>query len=111
MERKHKCKNAAAWGSAQWVATYRWSEMDRKRRARAEKVVAAAFPEQFRRLKEAPRVCCACTALAKSMGDVGIVLPKKLQAIKDRSYGTAHSIETAIRDEVFGRLLLAAWGL
>lgn len=108
MDRK-KGKNAAAWGTPQWVATYRWSTMDRKRRRRAERVVGA---EVVKGLKERVHTCCLARSLEGLSADYGAGLPsRKDLANLERALLTVDRYERMLLDSAFAYALAKAWCL
>lgn len=103
-------KNAAPWGTPNWIATFPYSRMDRKRRKRAERVVgeetvkdifggpsvAKLLPE-YRRIAE--RYCGT------------LLFPKKLVDKVHKALRTLDDFEIVLLDKVFGHALAKAWGL
>ena len=109
-DRKEHGKNAAPWGTLNWIATYPYSQMDRKRRKRAERVVGAATvkdifggPSAAKLLPEYRRVA------EKYFGSA--MFPKNLVNKVHKALRTLDDFEIALLDEAFGRALAIAWGL
>lgn len=105
---KTKGKDAAKWGSANWIATYPWSRMDRKRRARAERAVGE---ETVKDLKAGPFTCCLMTRLEQVMDKYGVPISKPAQRKLEKLLLDLSAIERAIYDAAFGSALAKKWGV
>lgn len=105
-DKEIKTKNAARWGTPNWIATWPWSRMDRKRRRRAERAVGE---ETVKDLKSGPFTCCLMSRLETVMSKYGVRLPAKVQKKLETALLTASGIERDIYDEAFGRALATAW--
>lgn len=110
MEDMKKGKNAAPWGTPDWIATFPYSRMDRKRRKRAERVVGAATvkdifggPSVAKLLPEYRRVAEKYCRSA--------MLPKKLVDEVYKALRTLDDFEITLLDKAFGCALAAKWGL
>lgn len=108
MKKEPTSKNAAKWGTIQWIKTYRYSTMDRKRRRRAEKAVG---PEVMAGLSEGPHTCCLGARLCEVVKKYKLTLGAKNAAKLNAALGTVSAFENAIYDEAFGLELKKAWGL
>lgn len=109
MEKKDTAKKAAPkWGTAEWIRTYRFSKMDRKRRARAKKAVGPEFMKEF---TEGPHTCCLLVKIDKLMTKYGVRLAKSDMAKFEKALVAVSDYEAAVYDEMFGRKLAQVWGL
>jgi len=95
-----KTRDAAPWGSAQWIAAHPWSGTDRRRRRR----VLAALPQDFAEL------------LAQDKGHVTWLraLMCKAPAATDRSVRRANRADAAARDcvdSLVADALAKVWGV
>lgn len=107
-DKKERGRNAAPWGTLNWISTYPYSKMDRKRRKRAERAVG---PEAMDYFHKGPFSCCLVTRMDEVMQKYGLVLPKKCMARLEKALITVSNIERCLYDEAFGRALAIAWGL
>lgn len=101
-----KSKDAARWGTPNWIATWPWSKMDRKRRKRAERAVGPEFMADF---NKGPYTCCVANRIEAMKSKYGIALPAKVQNKLEKALLTVNDIEHQIYDEAFGRALATAW--
>lgn len=107
-DKKERGKNAAAWGSLNWIFTYPYSKMDRKRRKRAERAVG---PEVMADLHKGPFTCCLVERMHDVMQKYNVSLDKKSQARLEKAVLTVSYTENCLYDAAFGQALAKAWGL
>lgn len=103
-----KSKNAAPWGTPNWIATYPYSRMDRKRRKRAER---AAGAEAVDDIFGGPSVCESIEEIARLCERYGVTLAKSAESRMRKSLAVLADVEAAVRDAAFGSALAKAWGL
>lgn len=108
MKNGEKPKNAAPWGTLNWIATYPYSQMDRKRRKRAERAVGE---ETVKDILKGPTFCAAATELARICGKYGVTMTKSEERKLMKSLGYVLDLQLAVRDAAFGSALATAWGL
>lgn len=107
MEKKDTAKKAAPkWGTAEWIRTYRFSTMDRKRRARVRKAIGE---REWEELLDGPHTCCLTMKLDKVIDAFGIKLGKKNMQTLERALVTVSAFEKAIYDEAVAFMLAKAW--
>lgn len=108
MKDNRKSKNAAPWGTLNWIATYPYSRMDRKRRKRAERAVGEKTVED---ILKGPTFCGAAMELARVCGKYGVAMSKSAERKLTKSLDVMLGLQAAVRDAAFGRALAKAWGL
>ena len=106
MNKETRNRNAAQWGSIQWIMTYPYSRMDRKRRRRAEKAVDQ---EALKALREGPHTCCLSRKMLATAKAYGVNLAKKDTERLVKALETVGGYENAIYDCAFADLLGKAW--
>lgn len=111
MKKEPTSKNAATWGTIQWIQTFPYSRMDRKRRKRAEKAVEKAFPGLLGMWRQRPHTCCVQDALNIVLEQFRISLCRSHLNQLNKALRTVAQFESAIYDEAFGQALKKAWGL
>lgn len=109
MEKKDTAKKAAPkWGTAEWIRAYRFSKMDRKRRARVKKAISGEdFDDLF--ASGRPHVCCLAKAVDGVMERYGIKLAKKDAEKVSRAFDAIADFEVGLYDEAVGKALARAW--
>ena len=108
MKKDDAAKAAPKWGTAEWIKTYRFSTMDRKRRARVKKAIGE---EAWKEIVEGPHTCCLLTKLEKVMDGNNVVLAKKDQQAFEKALCTVAKYETVVYDAAIASKLAAAWKL
>lgn len=108
MKKDNAAKAAPKWGTAEWIKTYRFSTMDRKRRARVRKAIGE---KEWEELVSGPHACCLMTKLDKILDTFGIELGKKNMQALERALVTVSEFEKAIYDEAIASMLARAWKL
>ena len=108
MKNARKSKNAAPWGTLNWIATYPYSRMDRKRAERAERAVGE---ETVKDILKGPTFYGAAMELARICGKYGVTMTKSEKRKLTKSLGHMLDLQLAVRDAAFGRALAKAWGL
>lgn len=107
-EKKTQPKNAAQWGTRQWIEAHPYSTMDRKRRRRAERAVGEAVMAEFRK---GPCIHCLIDRFDEIVKKYDLTLSKKDEARLHKSLVDVAKFETALYDEMFGIELEKAWGI
>lgn len=108
MKNGEKSKNAAPWGTLNWIATYPYSQMDRKRRKRIERVVGE---ETVKDILKGPSVSDAMAEIWRLCGKYGVTIPKSTGTKLTKNLDVLVGLETAVRNAAFGSALAKAWGL
>lgn len=108
MKDNRKSKNAAPWGTLNWIATYPYSQMDRKRRKRAVRVVGM---ETLKDILKGPSISDGVAEIWRLCGKYGVTITKSAAKKLSKNCEALASLETATIDAAFGSALAKAWGL
>lgn len=109
-DRKEHGKNVAPWGTLNWIATYPYSRMDRKRRKRAERVVGEETVKDIFGGPSAAKLLPEYRRVDKKYCGTGL-FPKRLVDKVHKALRTLDDFEIVLLDKVFGHALARAWGL
>lgn len=105
-KKQSKSPNASQWGSLQWLEAYRYSDMDKRRKARAEAAVGDKFMKSF---KKGPDSVQLMEKLDSMMTTHGVKLTEADMKRFAGALAVVRDYEIAIYDAVFASALGKVW--